>query len=123
MKLKFSDKARPLKVIPEVQRREKLINRIDQQIGFVRQMIEGNRPRASWVWMDETGTYFLPIKYGKQTLELQKGMGSIECQNLDEIEHALCEVRAMTLLGKLDEKLAAAASDIRRRFKASIHSE
>lgn len=117
MKLKFSDKARPLKVSPEVQRREKLISRIDQQIGFVRQMIGGSRPRAAWVWMDETGSYFLPIKYGKQTLELQKGMGSIECKNLDEVEHALCEVRAMTLAGKLDGQLTRASAEISSRFQ------
>lgn len=116
MKLKFSDKARPLKVIPEVKRREKLVTRIDQQIGLVRQMINGSHPRASWVWMDETGAYFLPIKYGKKTLELQKGMGSIECQNLDEVEHALCEVRAMTLVGKLDSQLSAASEEIRGKF-------
>lgn len=117
MKLKFSDKARPLKVIPEVQRREKLVSRIDQQIGFVRQMIEGSRPRASWVWMDESGTYFLPIKYGKHTLELQKGMSSIECQNLDEVEHALCQVRMLTLEGKLDNQLSDATIEIRSRFQ------
>lgn len=116
MKLKFSNKTRPTKVDPVVQRREKLISRIDQQVNFVRQMVEGNRPRASWVWMDEAGTYFLPIKYGKQTLELQKGMASIQCQNLDEAEHALCEVRAMTLAGALDGQLEAASLAIREKF-------
>lgn len=72
MKLKFSDKTRPTQIDPAVQRREKLISRIDQQIGFLRQMIDGNRPRTTWAWMAEDGTYFLPIKYGKQTIELQK---------------------------------------------------
>lgn len=119
MKLKFSNKSRPAKIGPEIQRREKLVGRIDQQIVFARQMIEGNRQRASWVWMDEAGAYFLPIKYGKQTLELQKGMASIECQNLDEVEHALCEVRAMTLAGKLDPQLEAASQEIRERFSKS----
>lgn len=116
MKLKFSDKTRPAKTTPEIKRREKLVSRIDQQVANVRQMIEGNRPSSTWVWMDEAGTYFLPIKYGKQTLELQTGMGSIECQNLDEVEHALCEVRAMTLAGKLDRQLESASQEIRVRF-------
>ena len=117
MKLKFSNKTRPTNVKPEIQRREKLVNRLDQQIGYVRQMVEGNRPRGSWVWMDEAGTYFLSIKYGKQILELQKGMTSIECSNLDEVEHALCEVRVMTLAGALDSQLEAASTKIRMRFK------
>ena len=121
MKLKFSEKTRPAKVDPTVQRREKLIGRIDQQIGFVRQMIDGNRPRAAWVWMAEDGTYFLPIKYGKQTIELRKGMVSIECQNLDEVEHALCEVRSLVLTGKVDEQLNIATKAIRKRFETRIN--
>lgn len=116
MKLKFSNKTRPSKVKPEIQRREKLVNRLDQQIVYVRQMIDGDRPRATWVWMDENGTYFLAIKYGKQTLELKKGMASIECENLDEAEHALCEVRAMALAGDLDNQLENASMTIRKKF-------
>lgn len=116
MKLKFSNKTRPSKLKPEIQRREKLVSRLDQQIVYVRQMIDGDRPRGSWVWMDENGTYFLPIKYGKQTLELKKGMASIECGNLDEAEHALCEVRAMTLRGDLDAQLEVASNVIRKKF-------
>ena len=119
MKLKLTSKSRPKTVSLEIQRRERLVHRIDQQIGFVREIIEGKRPRAAWVWMSTDGTYYLPIKYGKQTLELQKGMVSIECQNLDEVEHALCEVRAMTLAGKLDEQLQTASTNIRKRFQNS----
>ncbi len=117
MKLKLTPKSRPKAVPPEIQRRERLVHRNDQQVGYVRQIIEGQRPRAAWVWMSTDGTYYLPIKYGKQTLELQKGMVSIECQNLDEVEHALCEVRGMALAGKLDEQLEQVSSAIRKRFK------
>ena len=117
MKLKFSNKTRPSKVKPEIQRREKLVNRLDQQISYVRQMVEGKRPRGSWAWLDEAGQYFVPIKYGKQILELKKGMASIECENLDEVEHALCEVRAMTLAGDLDGQLEAASTAIRQKFE------
>lgn len=90
MELKFAATARPDKVNANVQRRQKLVRRIDQQIGFVRQMIDGKQPRAAWVWMDEAGTYFLPIKYGRQQIELKKGMFSVECPDLDHVEHALC---------------------------------
>ncbi len=119
MKLKLTSKSRPKTVSPEIQRRERLIHRIDQQIGYIRQIIEGKKPRAAWVWMSADGTYYLPIKYGKQALELQKGMVSIECQNLDEVEHALCEVRGMVLAGKLDDQLQDASSAIREKFKTN----
>ena len=52
MELKFVATTRPEKLSPTVQRRQKLVRRIDQQIGYVRQMIEGQQPRAAWVWMD-----------------------------------------------------------------------
>lgn len=116
MELKFVATTRPEKLSPTVQRRQKLVRRIDQQIGYVRQMIEGQQPRAAWVWMDEAGTYFLPIKYGRQPMELKKGMFAVQCKDLDEVEHALCTVRAMVLQGSLDTQIATVSADIRERF-------
>lgn len=119
MELKFVAVARPDKIRAEVRRRQKLTQRIDQQIGFVRQMIEGERPRAAWVWMDEAGTYFLPIKYGRHQIELKKGMFSVECPNLDHVEHALCTIRALVLKGDFDIQLTKASTEIRARFQRS----
>lgn len=116
MELKFAATARPDKTSADVQRRQKLVRRIDQQIGYVRQMIEGKQPRAAWVWMDEAGTYFLPIKYGRQPIELKKGMFSVQCADLDQVEAALCTVRAMVLQGDFDAQLQKASSEIRIRF-------
>ena len=117
MELKFAATARPDKASADVQRRQKLVRRIDQQIGYVRQIIDGKQPRAAWVWMDEAGTYFLPLKYGRQPLELKKGMFSIQCVDLDHVEAALCAVRAIVLKGDLDDQLAKASTDIRAKFK------
>ena len=52
-------------------------------------------------------------------MELKKGMASIECANLDEAEHALCEVLAMTLAGDLDGQLKDASTAIREKFVKS----
>lgn len=116
MELKFAAAARPDKVSPNVQRRQRLIRRIDQQVGYVRQLIEGKRPRGVWVWMNEEGTYFLPIKYGCQQLELTKGMYSVECNDLDGVEGALCTIRALVLNGDYDAQLEKASKEIRRKF-------
>ena len=116
MDLKFAPTARPDKASADVQRRQKLVRRIDQQIGYVRQMIEGKQPRAAWLWMDEAGTYFLPIKYGREPIELKKGMFSVQCQDLDHVEAALCTVRAMVLQGDFDSQLQRASTAIRSRF-------
>ena len=117
MELKFVATAKPKQINAAVQRRQKLIGRIDQQVGYVRQMIEGKQPRAAWAWQDETGTYFLPIKYGRQTLELKKGMQAVQCADLDHVEDALCTIRAMVWQGEFDELLAKASSEIRGKFK------
>ena len=119
MELKFSSSGRPSKVNPTVQRRQKLVRRIDQQIGYVRQMIEGKQPRAAWAWMDEAGTYFLPIPYGRQQIELKKGMFSVECPDLDHVEHALCTIRVMVLNGDYDSQLTKASIDIREKFRSA----
>ena len=119
MELKFAATARPDKASADVQRRQKLVRRIDQQIGYVRQIIDGKHPRAAWAWMDEAGAYFLPIKYGRQPLELKKGMFSIQCPDLDHVEAALCAVRGMALRGDMDPQLAKASADIRAKFNTA----
>jgi hypothetical protein len=116
MEFKFVPNQKPGKVDVTTLRRQKLVRRIDQQVGFVRSMIEGLNPRGSWVWMDETGTYFVPIKYGRHPIELKKGMFSVECQDLDEVEHVLCTFRGMILNGDLDDHLTKTSTEIRKRF-------
>ena len=116
MEFKFVPNQKPGKVDVTPLRRQKLVRRIDQQVGFVRSMIEGHNPRGSWVWMDETGTYFVPIKYGRHPIELKKGMFSVQCQDLDEAEHVLCTFRGMVLNGDLDDHLTKTTTEIRKRF-------
>ncbi|WP_139114770.1 hypothetical protein [Rhizorhabdus dicambivorans] len=117
MELKFAATTKPAPLTAETKRRRKLIQRIDQQLGHVRQMIEGKQPRGAWAWMDEAGTYFVPIKYGRHQIELKKGMFSVQCKDLDEVEHAFCTIRAMVMDGQFDERLTKLSVDIRQRFK------
>jgi len=35
--------------------------------------------------MDDTGSYFLPIKYGRQPIELKKGMFTILCKDVVDL--------------------------------------
>lgn len=116
MELKFVSNRKPGKVDVTTLRRQKLVRRIDQQIGLVRSVIEGHDPRGSWFWMDETGTYFVPIKYGRHTLELKKGMFSVQCQNFDDVEHVLCTFRGMVLNGDMDTHLTMKSAEIRNNF-------
>lgn len=47
MELKFVATTRPQKPSSTFKRRQKLVRRIDQQIGYVRQMINGQQPLAA----------------------------------------------------------------------------
>ncbi len=117
MELKFVAATKPKQANPTAQRRQKLVMRIDRQIGYVRQMIDGKQSRAAWVWMDDAGGYVLPIKYGRQQIELKKGMFAVQCADLDQVEAALCTIRAMAWQGDFDDQLAKASAEIRAKFK------
>ena len=74
VELKFVAATKPGPVSANVKRRQKLVQRIDQQIGYCEAMKAGQMPRAAWTWMDEAGSYFVPIKYGRQHVELGSGL-------------------------------------------------
>jgi hypothetical protein len=85
-------------------------------MSLIKSANDGVLPRASWVWMDEAGAYLLPIKYGRQPIELKKGMFSIECKDINHALTALETVQQMVLNGTLDTQLAQAAGKITARF-------
>jgi hypothetical protein len=118
VELKFVASAKPKQVEPVIQRRQKLVMRIDQQIGYVRQMIAGKPQQAAWARLDEDGCYVLPIKYGRQQIELKKGMFAVQCTDLDQVEAALCSIRTMIGQGDFDDQLAKVSAAIRAKFKA-----
>ncbi len=118
MELKYVATKKPETVDMAVQRRQRLVRRIDQQISLIKSDANGVMPRASWVWMDEKGSYFLPIKYGRSAIELKTGMFAIHCDSVEDVAKALAAIREMVLNGDFDEQLAKASKDIRARFKA-----
>lgn len=120
MELKFVAAKKPEAVNTTVLRRQRLVRRIDQQVSLISAAKGGMLPRTSWVWMDDKGNYFLPIKYGRNPIELKKGMFAIECDDIDHAADALTMVRAMVLQGDFDEQLAKASGDIRARFGAKL---
>jgi hypothetical protein len=119
MELKFVATKKPAAVDVVTQRRQRLIRRIDQQISLIKSAADLGLPRASWVWMDEAGVYLVPIKYGRNPIELKKGMFAIECKDINEASNALETVRQMVFKGGLDVQLAQASGEIRARFKKS----
>lgn len=118
MKLKFVATQKPKTQNPTIQRRQRIVRRIDQQIALLSKAGPDGLPNTSWVWMDDEGTCLLSVKYGRQVLELEKGMPSIFCGDLDKVIEVITYIRAMALEGQLDDQLANASSDIRKKFTA-----
>lgn len=117
MELKFVAAKKPESVNATVQRRQRLVRRIDQQINLLHSAGDGVIPRSSWLWMDDKGSYYLPVKYGRQCIELRKGMNAIQCENIEQSVDALEKIRAMVLNGEFDDQLAKASGEIRARFR------
>jgi hypothetical protein len=120
MELKFVATKKPVAVDVVTQRRQRLIRRIDQQISLIKSATDLGIPRASWVWMDEAGAYLLPIKYGRNPIELKKGMFSIQCDTVEQVSTSFELVRAMVLNGDFDQQLAQASTDIRNKLKKKV---
>lgn len=116
MELKFVAAKKPVVVDVVTQRRQRLIRRIDQQISLIKSATDTGIPRASWVWMDDAGAYLVPIKYGRHPIELKRGMFSIQCTDLHNVESALLAIRKMVMQGELDPQLQKASTDIRNKF-------
>lgn len=116
MELKFVAAKKPEAVNTTVLRRQRLVRRIDQQVSLISAAKDGMLPRTSWVWMDDKGSYFLPIKYGRNPIELKKGMFAIQCDSIDHAAEVFTAMRASVLTGDLDEQLSKASVEIRAKF-------
>lgn len=116
MEMKFVTAKKPAVGDVVVQRRQRLVRRIEQQVSLMLNAKEGAMPRSSWAWMDDAGRYLVPINYGRQPIELKKGMFAIQCDSVDDVSTVFVAVRSMVLNGELDQQLAQALQDIRTKF-------
>jgi hypothetical protein len=116
MELKFVAAKKPESGNVALQRRQRLVRRIDDQINLIQNAKDGFLPRTSWVWMDDKGAYLLAIKYGRNPIQFEKGMFAIQCESMEHAAATLGVVRTMVLNGDFDACLSQASADIRAKF-------
>ncbi len=104
---------------PALQRRNKLAANLDQQINKINLFREGKRISREQFWVDGNGTIYFQLRYGKQPLEMKKGMSTLKAANFDDLVAQLDEVKAVTVAGGLDDALTACANSVRANFKAA----
>ena len=139
--LKFVTHKRPTQ-IPAVQvRRNKLVNKLDEQIKLISARKDGKNfapthlrsvrdhdtgvlkrielPKRirPWFFTSDTGKICLQIKYGSRVIDVSgKNKPTIELASTDELIRTLELVRVATLTGDLDAMLESAGLKLRDGF-------
>jgi hypothetical protein len=123
--LTFAKYSVPTNVDPVTKRRNKLLQKIDEQIllatddtytptkranttdehGNTR-MIEKPKRVKRWWSVQTDGKVLLTVRYGARAIEFQKGKDAIEVQSVTELADMLQTVRQAVAEGELDELLA-----------------
>jgi hypothetical protein len=137
--LKFVAVKKPTQM-PAIQvRRNKLSNKLWEQIQLARGQIEGKpfvvtkfrsfkgtglrkqlevpKRLKPWWFVAENGKVCFSVKYGSWILELAKGKPSIEVANAEELVNALTTVKEAVEAGELDSQIETASSSLRSGFK------
>jgi hypothetical protein len=121
----------PLKKTPlnkTISRRMKLLNNLNKQLKYSIILLDGgdnrienefNRKVSLWFFLEESGKYFLEIKYGKEVLNLgdKTKKYSIICNDMMEVNKNLGIVKDSVMKGEFDRVLEDVSKNIRSKFK------
>jgi len=141
--LKFTDAKRPQNQPPIVQRRNKLISKLWEQIELAKSKhsgkdfvvkryknvkdLEGNvksieKPKRikPWWFNSSTGTLCINVFYGSKLLELANGKTAVEAANLANVIEILELLKREAEIGTFDAAIEAASLQLRSRFELKI---
>ena len=133
--LKLVASTKHLTVAPVVHRRNKLINKLKEQMDLCvakqagntyapkrlktytnkqtgeRMTVEAVKRVKEWFWISDGGKINLAVKYRAKTLVLnKKGANAIELSSGEELIATLKELQVATANGELDEAIAEAST-------------
>lgn len=138
--LKFVAAKRSANVSPVVQRRNKLIKQLNEQIELAKAQAAGTvfaptkqkkavdaetgekksvtvaKRIKSWWWTNEAGKQLLAVRYGARTLELSKGKTAVEFAE-SELVATLELIKSAVEAGELDAQIESASAKVKANFK------
>lgn len=138
--LKLTATRKPQHLPQVVQRRNKLIGRIAEQIELataqangtthlftkvrtltdketgIRKQVETSKRVKAWWFTAENGKLALSVRYGAKVLELAKGKYAIEVASAAELVNTLEIVKQATENGELDDAIDNAANTLKSGF-------
>lgn len=140
MSLKFVSEARPSHVVPIVQRRNRLISKLWEQIQLAKAEQSGTTfapvyPRAvtnretgerikvempkrvkPWWFTAENGKVCLNVKYGTKVIEFAKGKSAVEVGAISNLVPVLETLKAAVAAGEMDAQIDLISSRLRAGF-------
>ena len=127
-----------------VQRRNKLIDRLHDQLELARAESEGGeylksrrrhvknpitveyaeavvsrKPRA-WYWTDDHGKVYISLRYGTRILELAKGKSAIEVGEMKQLVPSIEALKQAVAAGELDAQIDAAGAEVGLKFAKQL---
>jgi len=141
--LKLTDAKRPKNQPPIVQRRNKLISKLWEQLELAKARhmgkdfvikryknvkdLEGNtksveKPKRikPWWFTSNTGMLCINVFYGSKLLELANGKTAVEATNLENVIEVLGLLKREAEMGTFDEAIEVASFQLRSRFELKI---
>ena len=141
--LKLTDAKRPKNQPPFVQRRNKLISKLWEQLELAKAKhsdkdfvikryknvkdLEGNiksieKPKRikPWWFTSSSGALCINVFYGSKVLELASGKTAIEATNLENVIEVLELLKHEAEMGTFDAAIEAASLQLRSRFELKI---
>lgn len=140
MSLKFVSETRPSHVVPVVQRRNRLISKIWEQIQLAKAEQSGTKfaPMHSravtnretgerlkvempkrvkpWWFTAENGKVCLNVKYGTKVIEFAKGKSAVEVGGMSNLVPVLETLKATVAAGEIDAQIDLISSRLRAGF-------
>lgn len=140
-KLKLVNSKRSRTVSPIINRRNKLIAKIAEQIDLAtarkegrlytskklktvtnadtgeRRTIETNKRVKEWFWTANSGNINFSVRYGSKVIELAKGKNAVEVATHDDLISALETIKSAVEVGELDQQIENASASLKSGFK------
>jgi hypothetical protein len=128
-------------------RRAKLLEKLDDQLGMVQALIDGEifsrtrriwrendagervlveRPKRTrpWYWMSGAGGCYFQVWYGSKVLELKPGMTAVQVATKEELPEVIRSVMEAVKFGELDIQIEDVAekgtADLRLKAKPAM---
>ena len=133
--LKLVSATRSTRISPVMQRRQKLLAKIDEQIEMAQAAANGTvftatksknvvnaegvteykqvaKKVRAWYWKNDAGKWNLVVRYGARIIELSKGKNSIELLSEADVIPTLELLKTIISNGELDDAITAVSKAV-----------